>query len=600
MRWRPISYSKVFLFLGKAMGVGVRELEEMRGAFDREGIDGYVLMKRDEHASEYVGECDDTISHFCKFTGSNASALILRESAILFTDSRYFIQAKQELPEGIELGRMGKDKSLEERVLELPPGTRIGMNPMHRYMYEEKGLLLEKAKKKGIDIRWVGEAFIDSVWKNRPKRHFGKIEDVGLAGRSVEEKIEEVRKEVENGSVLLLSALDEIAWLLNLRGSDIRHSRLFYSYAVLSCEEIVLFANGDIEGYLPENLVLRKYEEFYDFLEEASRSGKYLSILLSRSTNRRILNVLEGALIEEKEVIGELKAIKSPEEIGGFVEANIRDAVSICRLFSSIEQDLGKGMEVGEMDIAERLLEIKREDPDFITPSFETISAYGKNGAVVHYSPRDNSVKLKKESLFLLDSGSQYSFGTTDITRTVAFGSPKDDEKSDYTLVVKANIGLQRAVFPKGTAGWALDVLARIPLWERALDYGHSTGHGVGFCLNVHEGPHGLGKGAATPLKTGMTLTNEPGLYREGQHGIRHENLMVVEKKESGFLGFTNITPLPFHLALLKRDLLTGEEIAFINSESSRIRDLLRNRVSAYPEALEYLLRNTESIGADQ
>lgn len=579
-----------------AQAAQTRELEDLRKLFDGEGIDGYVVRKSDAHFNEYIEKADDAVEYLTKFTGSNGTALILRTSAILFTDARYFTQAEKELPGDVLLARMGEDKSLQETILDLPRGTRIGVNPHLVYRFENYDRFIKEAGVQGIEVKYVAEDLVGKIWGNRPARLRNAITAMEGTGKSAQEKIEAVRARLGAVSSIVITAMDEVAWLFNLRGSDVEQSRLFYSFAFLSKDACILFADGKMqaEPSQPAKIEKRPYAAFYEFIKELPCN----SVILSQYVNMGISHTIERrAVVIEKEVVSPLKAVKTKEEIEGLEEGNVRDAVVLCRLFGSLERDLSSGTEIGEEDVARRLLGLKQEDGDFIAPSFDTISAYGPNAAIIHYKPKDNSVKLGAGSLFLLDSGSQYSFGTTDITRTVCFGDAKKEHKRDYTLVIKGNMALHGIRFPKGYTGGALDTLARLPLWEKRLDFGHSTGHGVGHGLNVHEGPQAIAQGSRTKLLPGMTVTNEPGVYRKDEHGVRHEDLMVVEEEEKdGFLKFRNLTPVPLHLGLIDRSLLSESEVEYINSESARIRTLLGQRLAADAAGLAYLMKNTEQI----
>ncbi|OAG29438.1 Xaa-Pro aminopeptidase [Nematocida displodere] len=567
-------------------------LEEFRSTIAKEGVDGYILYRRDPHMNEYLHPHYDQVEHLTGFTGSNAKLLVLEKEAFLFTDSRYFLQAEQELPASIKLAGRKDDPTLLERLRALG-GGRIGVDPA--YITTKEWAEMEQLNEDGgVEVVQIERDLVAGLWEDRPEI---VSQSLTLMDHqvTVEKKLVLVREKMEGKmDSLVLTNMDEIAWLTNLRGSDIPMSRLFYAFAHVTFDELVLFTDSILPGSFATKVTVLPYASFYQYIKKL----KNQKLGASNDMNAHTSSILKkDNKLVPTEIVLNLKGVKTPKEIEGFEESNIKDAVSLCRLFGEIEEKLASGAEVGELDVSEMLLKIKQEDPAFIVPSFDTISAFGENGAIIHYGPKDNAVKVTTSNLLLLDSGSQYTMGTTDITRTVCFGTPSEEQVANYTNVIKGHIALERIIFPARSTVGALDAIVRSPIWQSGLDYGHSTGHGVGYGLNVHEGPHSLDPRSSVRALPGMVVTNEPGVYIEGSYGIRHENLMVVEEAAvKSFLKLRNLTPVPLHLALISPKMLAEQELAYINQESARIRDLLSPRLQNSPAGLKWLHANTEQL----
>ncbi|KAI5188624.1 Xaa-Pro aminopeptidase [Nematocida sp. AWRm77] len=582
--------------------LGMDKLAHFRKELKKRDLDGYVLYRRDPHLNEYIHPYYNQVEYLSGFTGSNGAMLVLEQEAFLFTDSRYFIQARKELPEGIALSRMQEDPSIEER-LQKQKGKRIGVDPQY---ITEKGYakLVKSAAHGSSEIVLVEEDLVGLLWEDRPQVEASKLSAMENKV-SFKKKIEMVRdcmepeaskyssKEELDGVVI--SDMDEIAWITNLRGTDVPMSRLFYAYMYITPDKTVLFTDAKLEQRV-SGLEVLPYGALSQHL--AGITGK--SIGVSGNTNYHIVRMLEDNknAVHGFTSVEYLKGIKTQEEIAGFEEANKKDAAALCILFGKIKKAVAEGVPVGEVEAAEWLLQIKQKDPEFIAPSFDTISAYGENGAIIHYSPKNNEVKIGTESLFLLDSGSQYTQGTTDITRTVSFGQPTESQKKHYTAMIKGHISLESTHFPVKTALGALASIVRKEIWKVGENYAHGTGHGVGYGLNVHEGPHFLEPSSQDKAVVGMVVTNEPGVYIEGKYGMRHENLMCVEasSKFESFLVLRNLTPVPLHMALIDEKLLTVEEIRYINTESQRMHALLSPLLAHSPEGLAWLNENTKQL----
>lgn len=575
-------------------------LTVLRNILRKKGLCGYILYRRDPHLNEYVSAHYEHIAWLTGFTGSNATLLVLPDSAYLYTDSRYFIQAKQQLPKNVELSRMGIDPALSERLIE--SNCTVGIDPS--VITSDEYTRYFKKLPEGVDVVLIEEDIIGEIWNERPEIVPGRLSTMKHQV-SVDKKMELVRKEMEKNrdmysympplDVAVIADMDEIGWATNLRGVDIPMSRLFYSFLVIDKEKALLFTESSIEEEIPQ-VTIRPYSEFYRYI--TSLRGKAVGI--SQNTNYRILS----SIIEENKVskftgILNLKAVKTEREVEGFIESNRRDALYLCMLFGEIGRIVDSDEDIGELEVSERLLQIKKKDPEFIVPSFETIAGFGENGASIHYSPADNRTKITRDSLLLVDSGSQYTMGTTDITRTVCFGVPTDQQKRDYTAVIKGHIDIETTPFASKTALGALSPIVRRHVWKNKIDYGHSTGHGVGFGLNVHEGPQSLDSSSQVKARPGMSITVEPGIYREGEYGIRHENLGIVTETEfspKDFYIIKNITHAPIHLDLIDTNMLSDEEIQYINDQSRYIRNLLIDDLKDHKEGRDWLIRNTREI----
>lgn len=617
------------------------KLEALREEMRKHDLDAYILFRRDPHMNEYLHPRYEQVEYVTGFTGSNGVLFLTQNEAWLYTDSRYFLQAQQELPPGIKLSRMGEDPKITERIESLQTGKRVGVDPEYIEAREKKQY---ENKVPGIQIVLQDSTrVLESLWPNRPVISPAEL-SVMPGQDSTEKKMRQVRgklreKKGEELEVLVITDMDEIAWMLNLRGADIPMSRLFYAYAILTPNELVLYTDARVPEFavspsetpdlLPsllnttqnttpsttpsatpsasepssseertdEGLHFRQqpYKAFHTDLQKirgkrvgvSPRANLRVSLELEKSNEVKVVSPIE-----------ELKSVKTQKEVAGFELANLKDALALCRLFGEIEERLQKTLEVGEEEAASILLDIKKSDPSFIVPSFETISAFGPNGAIIHYAPKNNDTKIAGNNLYLIDSGSQYAHGTTDITRTVSFGNPTPSQMKDYTAVIRGHIALETGRFPIKHGLGPLDGIVRQHIWNLGYDYGHSTGHGVGYGLNVHEGPHQISSRSHAPVKIGMVVTNEPGIYREGEYGIRHENLMVVEKDADNehFFRLRSLTPVPLHLDLIRVPDLTSQELAYINRESERIRTLLTDALKDHKSALKWLKHNTRKL----
>ncbi len=552
-------------------------------------LDAYIVPSSDPHQSEYVAEHWKCRAWLTGFTGSAGTAVVTMNHAGLWTDSRYFIQAEQQLNDScFELHRLNVPHTPEFTnwlVQNLSNGARVGLDG-RLFSVKQIRRLQKKLNQKGIEVV-PSLDLIGPIWKDRPPLPWRPVfeHDIEYAGQSRESKIEKVLAQLDANQHLLITTLDDIAWLFNLRGSDIPCNPVFYAFALVGKKEVLLFTGpGNIENQLAERLRqagvrIMPYDVIADFLRDSPRSAEL--VVDPSTTNQALWDAMTGLSIAEKDnVVVPLKAIKNPVEIAHFREVMKRDAVALTRLFMWLEDTLQKRA-VAEVEVAEKLIEIRSEYPTYKGESFDAIVGYNANGAIVHYKPEsDTCAHIQAEGMLLLDCGGQYLDGTTDITRTVALGKASAQQKRDFTLVLKGYIALDQVKFPEGTTGIQLDILARMHLWKEALNYGHGTGHGVGFFLNVHEGPQGFTPTPNTPrantvFKPGMITSNEPGLYRTGQYGIRIENLVLCKEAEESdfgkFLQFETLTLFPIDTSLIDTARLSEEERNWINQYHARV-----------------------------
>jgi Xaa-Pro aminopeptidase len=547
----------------------------------KEKIDYYIVPSEDFHQSEYVAECFKARAYITGFTGSAGTALIGLEKAILWTDGRYFIQANQQLEgSGVELFKMRIPgwPTLEEWLMEnVSEGQTLGFDgrvlPVNRY----KDILKIK-QNKNINIA-MDKDLIEEIWTDKPEMPKEKvfILDTKYCGKSAKEKIQEVRNDMKKlgSKAYIISSLDDIAWLFNIRGNDVKNTPVVLSYALIDEDRAILYidvekiSDLDKEVLSGEGIIIKNYEDVFEDIKEIKDSIIFDSDKVSAYIYEQINNDVKK--IEELNITTKLKAIKNETEINSLKNCQLKDGVAMVRFIKWIKDNVGKEV-ITELSLADKLCEIRSKGDLFIEESFATIAGYKEHAAMMHYSATEESAyELKKEGILLVDSGGQYFDGTTDITRSIILGKLTEEEKRDFTLVLKAHIGLMKAVFLKGTTGSNVDILSRRVLWEEGLDYKCGTGHGVGFCLSVHEGPQTIRPIPNTvELEPGMILTNEPGIYREGKHGIRTENIMLVvpDKKDEEFGEFHKFETMsycPIDLEGIDVNLLTDYEKEWLN-----------------------------------
>lgn len=565
------------------------KLAALRQLMRKHNLDAFLIPTSDPHQSEYLAEYWKERAWLTGFTGSAGTVIVTQDHAGLWTDSRYFIQAETQLAGSeFELHKMTPGRGLEYDVWmasNLSKGARIGCNGMlfsiNQIKYIQKAI-----SGKEITLE-VHHDFIAEIWQDRPPLPNAPIFDfsVAYAGEGRCSKIETVRAKMAElkADWYLISALDEVAWLFNLRGSDIDCNPVFYSYALVSARDCYLFVNKQkIDTSLIAkldkcNIELLPYEAIISTLERIPERDTVLLDVLT--TSMRINQAISSNIMELDSMIRDKKAIKNATEIQHIKETMEKDGVALTRLFKWIEDTL-KHRTLTEWEIAEQCKKCRAIMPDYKGESFDAIVGYDANGAIIHYhAEQENSETVYPQGILLLDSGGQYLDGTTDITRTIALGTPTYQQKKDFTLVLKGNIALDQVYFPYGTNGIQLDAVARQALWTECMNYGHGTGHGVGFFLNVHESPPKMvattnGR-QPTILKVGMVMSNEPGLYRKGQYGIRIENLLLcvehTENEFGKFLKFETLSLYPIDLQLIDIELLDMKEINWLNQYHEKV-----------------------------
>lgn len=585
-------------------------LEKLRKAMKIENINYYIIPSSDSHQSEYVSEYFKGREYVSGFTGSAGTLLVGLEDAYLWTDGRYFIQADKELKSsGISLMKMRtpgyptieewiKDNVKENEVLGFD-GKVFSVNQYEGY--------LNIAKENNFNINMRND-LLDSIWKERPQLPKNKIflHDEKYAGKSASEKLGEVRKNMKakNADYFILSSLDDIEWLCNIRGNDIKFNPVALSYVLVGMDYSNIYIDENkVDAETKTKLNSEGFEiKGYNEIEDDVKLLKGTVILDSNKLNAKIFAALnnEVKVIRELNVTTNLKAIKNEVEIANWEVSQVRDGIAMVKFIKWLKSNIGKE-KITEISASERLTAFRAQGDNYKGDSFGTIAGYKDHAAMMHYSATEASeYELKPEGMFLVDSGAQYLDGTTDITRTFILGHITEEEKRDYTLVLKGHIALASAKFLRGTTGINLDVLARRPLWNYGIDYKCGTGHGVGFFLNVHEGPQGIRpEGNSVALEPGMIITNEPGVYKEGKHGIRTENTLLVEKdfvsEEFGeFYKFRTISYCPIDLEGVNVEMLSPEEKDWLNDYHSMVYEKLSPYLNE--EEKEFLKYETRRI----
>ena len=591
----------------------VEKIARLRTRMAEEHLDAYVVPSADPHQTEYVHPHWRCRAWLSGFTGSMGTVALTADQAGLWTDGRYFIQAEIELQgSGIDLFRMGEDgvpELIDWLVQQVPEGGTIGVDGrlITARQGEEWAEKLEKKK-----ARLVTDAdLISSLWNGRPALPDApaRLRSLQYAGRPVQDKLDEVRAAMkeQGAGAYVLASLYDINWLFNIRGNDTDHTPLLTSYALIGAEDATLFVDPakmtePVCAELAEQGVqTAPYDSFFQTLETLPES---LPVYLCKErVSAALCSRIPGRIVSGNELTALPKARKNEAELSNWEKVHEIDGAAMVRFLMWLEQQVPQGG-VDEVDAADELERLRRSHPDCLDLSFSSISAYGPNAAMMHYFPkRGDCARLEPAGLYLIDSGGQYPGGTTDITRTVALGELTEEQRTDYTLVLKGMIQLSRARFLKGSAGNNLDALARQPLWGHGLDYKCGTGHGVGCYLNVHEGPQNISrhKRSDTPLEPGMILTIEPGVYKEGRHGIRIENMVEVEpdcETECGvFYRFRPQTLCPIDTAPLLPELLSEKERGWLNTYHENVFERLAPHLD--PDEQEWLRRNTRPVGAE-
>ncbi|WP_294270510.1 aminopeptidase P family protein [uncultured Chryseobacterium sp.] len=552
----------------------------LREEMQKNNVDAFIVYSADPHMSEYLPEEWQERSWLSGFLGSAGFVVITKDKAGLWTDGRYFTQAAIELQDsGIDLfkdGMEGTPHYIDWIISEVPENGRVAVNALAT-SHANWELLYEKLRAKNITL--VDLPLLKELWKDRgtPSKNPIYVHPVERAGKSVTDKISAIRNAMEEqgATVHIISSLDDVAWTLNLRGSDVQSNPVFLGYLIITINDAILFTDLDkldVEArkQMNESFVkMMPYEEFFSHLKMCSDQ----KVLVSPNSNQSIFEALKYANTFIKgPVPGNLmKARKNDTELEGFRTVMVRDGVAMVKFLYWLTHQAGKEP-MNEYSIGEKLRDFRAQGENFVGESFGSIIGYKDNGAIMHYSAKsEGSHEVTNDSSILVDSGGQYLEGTTDITRTLALGAVSEEFKRNSTLVLQGMIRLSRVKFPKGTKGVHLDAIARLPLWMEGKDFNHGTGHGVGSFMNVHEGPQNIRKDLnPQELLPGMVCSNEPGFYVEGQYGIRHENLIAVKEAEKTDFGtfyeFETLTLCPFFKDTIVKGILSEEEVHWLNT----------------------------------
>ncbi len=588
----------------------IKRLDAFRAEMRKAGIAAVVIPQTDAHLGEYIASHWQVRRWLSGFTGSAGTLVVTLNEALLWTDSRYFIQAALQLDgTGIKLmkeGIPGTPTITQWLVTNLVKGQTVGIDGFLFSATEADamGAVLAKHDLK-LDTHF---APIDKIWTDRPGLPADPVflHDVKYAGREAADKMKQVLTQtLEQGATsIIITDLTDVAWTLNIRSSDVSCTPVATSFLYLAETGAVLFINpakidDEVRAYLAANSVeVAPYESVVGYLENLPATA---TVLVEPSrVAARLRDALGARAVSGASPVALLKAVKNSVQIQGIRRAMESDGAALVGAFMEIERRNATGESLTELDVADILTEYRSKQPEYFEPSFDTIAGYGPHGAIVHYSAtEESSVRIEPHGLLLIDSGAQYKYGTTDITRTICMGTPTPDERHDFTLVMKGHIALAQAIYPEGTRGGQLDALARQFLWKEGLSYLHGTGHGVGHFLSVHEGPQSIRlNDVPYALQPGMMTSNEPGLYREGVHGIRCENLVLTvpafTTEMGNFFRFETMTLFPFDLSLFDTAIMTDAEIDWVNGYHREVRSRLTPLLT--PEQAAWLETKTQPL----
>jgi len=562
-------------------------IKEFQKLLKEKHIDYYIVPTDDDHQSETVGAHYQARAYLSGFDGSAGTLLVKQESAYLWTDGRYFIQAAKQLEDGITLMKMaqkGVPTLLEFLADDVKDGDVIAFDG--ETMNCQFVFKMEETIKANYDIQSID--LLDDFWIDRPQRSCEKayIYDIQYNGLSAHEKIEVIQEYMKENNCQshVITTLDDIAWIFNLRGNDIPSSPTALAFALITLNKSYLYLQADtynqdmIKAYLKENVILKEYSQIYKDVQNLE--GKVL--LNTAQINFELMNLISCDIVDGMNPSQAFKAVKNEIEIKNTKQAHIKDGVAMTKFMYWLKNNYGK-VPMDEISVSDKVLNFRQQQDLFVETSFTTICGWNENAALMHYhATEEDHAVIEGNGLLLIDSGGQYLDGTTDITRTYALGSISDIQKKHYTMVLQGMLALQNASFLYGCSGLNLDILARQPMWSEDLDYQCGTGHGVGHFLNVHEGPHGIRhkarfQGEEFAIEAGMVVTDEPGIYLEGQYGIRIENeLLCVERTENEygqFLSFEPLTFVPIDLDAINVDLLTYKEKTWLNDYHQAVYD---------------------------
>lgn len=589
-----------------------QRIQELLKHMEENNFDAYIIPSSDYHQSEYVADYFKSRAYISGFTGSAGTVVITKDHGHgLWTDGRYFLQAESQLKgSDIRLFKMHQPGVLdyEDWLLEnLDEQAIVGLDG-RCFSVKQIEKMKKTFKNKGIKINETKD-LIDDVWTDRPSLPTAEIfvHEMKYAGKSIDEKLKEIRQAMKKKYIdaYVLSSLDDIAWTFNLRGNDVTNNPVFLAYALILKNQVNLYVNDEkltedaVKQLKASNINIKGYNEIFSDVSDL----QHQRIFYSKS---RVNSYLASKISEHNEVHSgidfttHLKAQKNKTEVENIHNVMIKDGVAMVKFLYWLDQNIGKEV-IDEVDADEKLQHFRKNQDLYQQDSFPYISGYASNGAIIHYRAEKGSCKeLEAKGLYLIDSGGQYLDGTTDITRTVVLGELTEEEKSDFTVTLMGHINLARAQFLEGTYGANLDILARQPFWDRGLDYKHGTGHGVGCFLNVHEGPQNI----AIPLKPvtlkeGMLISNEPGMYRSGKHGIRIENLVLVQKSEKTDFGqfytFDTVTLCPIDQRAIDASMMTQNQIDWLNEYHDRVFEALKDSLT--DEERNWLREMTKAIG---
>ncbi|XP_023012683.2 aminopeptidase P [Leptinotarsa decemlineata] len=604
-------------------------LKQLRGFMQNskyvsEPLSAYIVPSKDAHNSEYLSECDMFRAFISGFDGSAGTAIITEKDAFLWTDGRYFLQASQQLDSNWTLMKEGLPSTPSQGdwlAKNLPRGSKIGVDPKV-YPLRDYTPLQNKLELAGHKLVPISVNLVDLLWANRPSRPTNPVIPLPLnySGKSVGRKLKEVNEKMKEKYVehLVLTALDEIAWFLNLRGSDIAYNPVFFSYVIISENSFKVFLNEkQATDSVRDHLIseagdvfhIEKYDQIEEYLKQLSNKVEgYIWFSEFASFALTSLIPSKHLLLTDITPVCYMKGVKNEVEIKGMRNAHIKDAVALCCYFSWLEK-IVRTSKITEISGSQKLLEFRKMQKDFVGPSFPTISSVGPHGAIIHYTPNESTdAQITPDQMYLCDSGAQFLDGTTDVTRTLHFGNPTPFEMECYTRVLKGQLKLGTRIFPSKIRGNYLDSFAREFLWEVGLDYVHGTGHGIGSYLNVHEGPMAISWRQVNEdpgLEPGMFISNEPGYYQDGEFGLRIEDIIEVVEAQPphnfnnrGYLTFNTITLVPKMNKLIVIDMLTDAEIKCLNEYHQKCRNIVGPILEqqGQTEALEWLIRETQPL----
>lgn len=589
-----------------------QRLSALREEMRREKLDAFIFPSTDPHHSEYVPDRWKGRQWISGFDGSAGTAVVTLRSAALWTDSRYFLSATKQL-EGTEFQlmklRMPGTPTIAQWIgdeLRAFGGTSVGVDGMVNTLDDTESLIADLRREGGITVR-TNLDILNNIWTDRPAMPTNKVtvHPMTYAGETAKSKLARVRQALRelHADGMLVSALDDVAWTLNLRGTDVHCNPVFVAYLLIDSDHATLYCDkeklsADVTSYLnDQGVATAQYADVRKGLKDYFEYNILLDPKETSYTLAKLVNTKE--VVRQASPIPAMKAVKNGTEIAGFRHAMLKDGIAMVKFLRWLKPAVEAGGQT-EMSVSQKLTDLRAEQPLFRDISFDTIAGYAEHGAIVHYEATpDTDAALQPRGFLLLDSGAQYEDGTTDITRTIPLGPLTDEERRVYTLVLKGHIQLELCKFPCGASGTQLDILARSAMWREGMNYMHGTGHGVGSYLNVHEGPHQIRmEYVPAPLKAGMTVTDEPGLYLAGRFGVRIENTLLItpykETEFGQFLQFESLTLCPIDTTPIVREMMLAEEVAWLNDYHQQVRDTLSPHLDEGERA--WLRKATEAL----